>query len=280
LQCVVAFGNTLQHTATLSATHWNDADLSVRPTGLSLCNTLQHMAKHCNPLQHTETHCNTRQRKATHCNTLQHSATQRNETDLSIRPIGMSVCNTLLQHTATQGNTLHMNLSARVSLACLCNTLPHTATHCNTTKRDRPVGQSALGRPWQHSTTHCNTLQHTATQGNTLQHVATHCNTLQHTTTHCNTLHHTATHCNTLQHNKTKQTCQSDCPDHAWVNQNSGIVSKVSYGISFIVLFCKRDLWNYRSLLQSIVSFIVLFCKRDLYCKRDLIMPEWTKILV
>jgi len=31
------------------------------------------------------------------------------------------------------------------------------------------------------------------------QHTATHCNTLQHTATHCNTLQHTATHCNTLQ---------------------------------------------------------------------------------
>jgi len=63
---------------------------------------------------------------------------------------------------------------------------------------------------------HCNTLQHTATHCNTLrsrrrqtvQHTATHCNTLQHTATHsahggdrqCNTLQHTATHCNTLQH--------------------------------------------------------------------------------
>ena len=43
---------------------------------------------------------------------------------------------------------------------------------------------------WQHTATHCNTLQH----------AATHCNILQHTATHCNILQHTATHCNTLQH--------------------------------------------------------------------------------
>jgi len=48
--------------------------------------------------------------------------------------------------------------------------------------------------------THCNTLQHTATHcESVLQHTATHCNTLQHTATHCNTLQHTATHYNTLQ---------------------------------------------------------------------------------
>jgi len=69
----------------------------------------------------------------------------------------------VLQHTAT-----HCKIS---------NTLPHTATHCNTL---------------QHTSTHCNTLQHTATHCNTLQHTATHCNTLQH-----NTLQHTATHCST-----------------------------------------------------------------------------------
>ena len=45
----------------------------------------------------------------------------------------------------------------------------------------------------------CNTLQHTATHCNALQqtkHSATapHCNTLQHTAAHCNTLQHTATH--------------------------------------------------------------------------------------
>jgi len=41
-----------------------------------------------------------------------------------------------------------------------------------------------------HTATHCNTLQHTAT------HTATHCNTLRHTSAiRMQTLHHTATHC-------------------------------------------------------------------------------------
>jgi len=70
-----------------------------------------------------------------------------------------------------------------------CDTLQHTATHCNTL---------------QHAaTTHCNTLQHAATHHNVLPFVetsATQCNTLQYTATHRNTLQHTATRCNTLQH--------------------------------------------------------------------------------
>ena len=49
--------------------------------------------------------------------------------------------------------------------------------------------------------THCNTLQHTATHCNTLntrQHTATHDNTLYHPASPRTTLHHTAAHCNTL----------------------------------------------------------------------------------
>jgi len=51
------------------------------------------------------------------------------------------------------------------------NTLPNTATHCNT----------------------ANTRQHTATHGNTRQDTATHSNTQQHAATCCNTLQHAAT---------------------------------------------------------------------------------------
>jgi len=101
-----------------------------------------------------------------------------------------------------------------------CNTLQHTATHCNTTH----------GNTRQHTTTHkshrvsridCDTL--TATHCNTLQHIATHCNTLQVnliarsrlraikwvkfngtlSAAQCSTVQHTATHCNTLQHTAT-----------------------------------------------------------------------------
>jgi len=51
-----------------------------------------------------------------------------------------------------------------------CNTLKHTATHCNTY-----MWHDSDSWHWntlQHTATHCNTLQHTATQYNTLlQHI-------------------------------------------------------------------------------------------------------------
>jgi len=87
-----------------------------------------------------------------------------------------------------------------------CNTLQHTATHCNyhdtNALQQRPLKAHIFKS--QHTATHCNTLQHTATLRNTLQHTATaktlHCSTLQHM------LQHTATHCNTLQHTATTTT--------------------------------------------------------------------------
>ena len=122
------------------------------------CNTLQHTATHCNTLQHTATHCNTLQhivtlqhtateewkqqiwyfnhslqRTATHCNTLQHTATHCNKLQH------------ILQHTLTEEweqQTWFLNLSFSKCwlkqvhtysyLSPRCNTLQHTATHCNT----------------------------------------------------------------------------------------------------------------------------------------------------
>jgi len=87
-----------------------------------------------------------------------------------------------------------------------CNTLQHTATHCNTwpilqdTATHCNTGKSCCrcyAWTWMVSfgvlQAHCNTLQHTATHCNTLQHTATHCNTLQHGHPRCNCLQHTAT---------------------------------------------------------------------------------------
>jgi len=58
-----------------------------------------------------------------------------------------------------------------------CNTLQHTARHCNS----KYIGYS-------HTAAHGNTLQHTATHGDSkyigYSHTATHCHTLQHTATH------------------------------------------------------------------------------------------------
>jgi len=111
-------------------------------------------------------------------------------------------CNTL-QHTATHCNTLLycniMCLHAFILPHSCCILLQHTATHCNAV---------------QDTATHSNTLQRTATYGRTCAHCnrycATHCDKLQRADTltlamhltarHCNTLQHTAIHCNTLQH--------------------------------------------------------------------------------
>ena len=127
-----------------------------------------------------------------------------------------------------------------------CNTLQHTATHCNkiaTRCNQVQQGCCKLLAVWvdcltksctihcitlHHTATHCNTLQHAATHYNTLQHNATrvalfvgriddqlgnrgatHSNTLQHTATHCNTQQHTATHSNTQQHTATH--CSACC---------------------------------------------------------------------
>jgi len=98
------------------------------------------------------------------------------------------VCNTL-QHTATHCNT-HVACNINCNTDIQQHAMPHmltasyyTATHTLPATRRHP---------------HCNTLQHTATHCN--PHIACkrthpHCNTLQHTATHCNTLQHTATHC-------------------------------------------------------------------------------------
>jgi len=92
------------------------------------------------------------------------------------------------------------NGSHSQNTATLCNTLQHTATHCN----NHDTHNNSFVRIWDlftkailHSElSSCSTLQHTATHCNTLQHNAQHCTTLHHST-YCTTLQHTATHCNT-----------------------------------------------------------------------------------
>jgi len=75
-----------------------------------------------------------------------------------------------------------------------CNTLQHTATHCNTP--------------------HCNTLQHTATHCSTWRHTATRHTMLHHTARCCTTLQHVDEHCNTLQHNA--QHSNNKCVSHTF----------------------------------------------------------------
>jgi len=79
-----------------------------------------------------------------------------------------------------------------------CNTLQHTATHCNTVRHCNTL---------QLTTIHCITRQYTATICHTS--TATHCNTLQHTASIYNTS--TATHHNTPQHCSLQVLVDLDC---------------------------------------------------------------------
>jgi len=156
--------------------------LGIRSTSAAHCNTLQQTVTYCNALRHTATHCNT-----------QNKHVNRDPTRLLMHLTLVTWLNdlSLLIHMSHQ-----WVIESRHTSDTLCNSLPHTAIHCNALQ-------------------HCNTLQHTADSmthrysfichiNESLSHVtrvklsATHCRTLPHTATHCNTLQHTATHCNTL----------------------------------------------------------------------------------
>ena len=148
-------------------------------------------------------HCNTQCN--THYNTLQPT-------------VSMSVgtgwhCNT---HCTTYYFT-HCNTATH------CNTLQHTATHCNPQFRmsagtwwQRGIGflmciglfpqkspiisGSFAERDLQLKTSYASSPPGTLFWFAKMIRFETHCNTLQHTATHCNTMQHPATQCNTLQH--------------------------------------------------------------------------------
>jgi len=135
-------------------------------------------------MQHTAAHYNTLQRKqhtATHLAVLQ-------QVLHALRGIGNAAhCNTL-QHTAAHCNA--------------CNTLQHTSPYCN--KFCMRHVASVMQVPVLVATTICN---------NTMQRTTIHCNTCN----TCNTLHHTSTDCNTPQRTATRRTdtwymsCRSHC---------------------------------------------------------------------
>ena len=102
---------------------------------------------------------------------------------------------------------------------------------------------------------YCNTLHHTASHCNTLLRIATHCNTLQHTTSHCNVLLCIATRCNTLQHTATHNLLHLASYPRQGLS-TKGEESPFSYTqISFLGLLCQplfiyTDLFS-RSLLPA-----------------------------
>jgi len=86
----------------------------------------------------------------------------------------------------------------------LCIILQHNATHSHVwrTHYPRELPQKNICNTLQHTATHCNTLQQTVMSDthfilNRLS-KEKYCNTPRYTETHCNTLQHTATHYNTL----------------------------------------------------------------------------------
>ena len=97
-------------------------------------------------------------------------------------------------------------------VAVYCNTLQHTATHCNqmSTSRHAYVCCSVL----QCVAVYCNTMQHTATHCNqmsTSRHLYLCCSVLQCTATRCNTLQHTAIRCRHLDICMSTSDCKTFC---------------------------------------------------------------------
>jgi len=87
--------------------------------------TFSHTATHCNTLPHTATHCNTLHRTATHCNTLQYTANRLSSLTVS------RVSGELVEELAHDDWGMQFH-KVPLSTAAHCNTLQHTATHCNT----------------------------------------------------------------------------------------------------------------------------------------------------
>ena len=95
-----------------------------------------------------------------------------------------------------------------------CNTLQHTATHCDSGLQRVAACCSArdVAHEQQHIAAHFNILQRCTRVGDServcvrecvgdseIACTATHYTALQHNATHCDTLQHTATHCSTAR---------------------------------------------------------------------------------
>jgi len=127
------------------------------------CSTLQHTATRCNILQHAATHCNTLQHNAipirlcywfpgSYCHALQHAATHCNsDTPLFWFP------DIILQHTATRTRNFDTPLLWFSGII-----LPHTAARCNTLQ----LWCASVMVSRYHTATYCDTLRHTATHCN------------------------------------------------------------------------------------------------------------------
>ena len=147
------------------------------------------------------------------------------------RTLPLHICDTHMRHIATR------------QLGCwskiLCNTMQHTATHCNAL-RDMKSRHVPIWVAHTCKSCHvvcCSVLQRVAVCCSVLQCVAVCCSVAicvmcmwlyiwgilprgdldvcpKHTATHCNTLQHTAAHCNALQHTTTHYVTWLGCMWH------------------------------------------------------------------
>jgi len=167
----------MQQTVFLEA----DSFLATNQHTATHCNILQHTATHCNTLQHTATRCNTLySQKLTilqlHCNTLQHTAAHRSTPHNTA-----SHCITLQQTVLSEADYFAVTIAThckihqhtvmiqvlRLILQLYCNTLQHTATHCNTPTHCDTSAQAYFAATLQHTATHCNTPTHCDTSAQT-----------------------------------------------------------------------------------------------------------------
>jgi len=153
-------------------------------------------------LRHTAAHCNTLQHTTTQWKSLQHIVTHYSR-------IGKASWPTRFSHPVADCCRVLQTVAVIPRVWAYMNESYRTATHCNTLQQDGKSELAnvwVMSHIWKatHCNTHCNTLQHTATHCNRMGRASwptcESCHTYerQHTATHCNTLQHTATHCNRM----------------------------------------------------------------------------------
>jgi len=216
----------------------------------------------CSVLQHVAVCCSMLQCLAVSCSVLQCEYCDDMFMRLPWRASGDDVC-CCATHCIRRHRSIHT--------ATHCKTLQHTATCCNTLQHTATDVIAVF--TLQHTARHCKTLQHAATHCNILHQTSSqysHCNTLQHAATHCNTLHQTSSqysHCvhsvgTWLMLHNNRHHCVAMCCSVLQCDDVCAVQHKSSLSVAVQQTSCL--LHHIHQTLPNIVSFIGLFCKRDL----------------
>jgi len=199
---------TLQRTASYCimlkhiATHRDKTHCTARQNTATRRNKMQKVKVHYNVVAEAFKEPATLHRAATQCITLHHTTSHRN-----------TLQHTPKKHIALHGNTRQcaatnyknhqcimmwwrLQIASRAALRC--NTLHHTASHCNILQH---IVEKHIAPPGRTR----NTPQHTAQQKKALQCSGGGLQRARRAATHCKTPHCTATHCITLQHTAKKR---------------------------------------------------------------------------